>query len=429
MAEKPSMIRWFLEELPKLRESGVITPAIEEDLKSYYTNRLAAVPSPQKYFLLALSIIGGLLITAGTILIFNYNWDLLGKTLQIIVSFIPLTAAFVLSVYTLLKGRSQAWKECSALATAGGAAVVIALLSQIYHVGGDFQDFMMLILFFCIPLIYIFNSVSLTAVYSAFLFSQCPWGRSEIISFVLLCAIQPMILYHLLKADSPYLKAMRYISMVGVVFGLVSFDETGPLAWFTAISLFFLAGLRVYERKESMWWNPWLIFSFIYLTIMLGAASCSGSVRRIDFLGMNHAVTNYLFLGLLLVAFALLLVGDALKKQITLERNLLVVTIFTACFAGTLGFQLMMNILLALFGFVFVKNGFTRRSMLAFNAGFIMFATLLVLRFFDFGLEVLPRAGAFILLGIGFIAANIILSRRMAKEDSSGKKLEEESHV
>ena len=73
MADKAGMIRWFLEELPGLRESGIINPDTEENLKGYYLARLAAAPSPQKYFLLALSIIGGLLITAGTVLIFNYN--------------------------------------------------------------------------------------------------------------------------------------------------------------------------------------------------------------------------------------------------------------------------------------------------------------------------------------------------------------------
>ena len=74
MADKAGMIRWFLEELPGLRESGIINPDTEENLKGYYLARLAAAPSPQKYFLLALSILGWLLITAGTVLIFNYNW-------------------------------------------------------------------------------------------------------------------------------------------------------------------------------------------------------------------------------------------------------------------------------------------------------------------------------------------------------------------
>lgn len=36
MADKAGMIRWFLEELPGLRESGIINPDTEENLKGYY---------------------------------------------------------------------------------------------------------------------------------------------------------------------------------------------------------------------------------------------------------------------------------------------------------------------------------------------------------------------------------------------------------
>ena len=47
-----------------------------------------------------------------------------------------------------------------------------------------------------------------------------------------------------------------------------------------------------------------------------------------------------------------------------------------------------------------------------------MIATLLGCRFFDSGLGVLPRAAVFILLGVGFIVSNMILSRRITKEVS-----------
>ena len=90
MALKSAWIRWVLEELPQLRESGIIDPETEENLKGYYQAKLQGVPKPQNYFLLAFSIIGGALIACGVILIFNYNWDMLGKKMQILTAFLPL---------------------------------------------------------------------------------------------------------------------------------------------------------------------------------------------------------------------------------------------------------------------------------------------------------------------------------------------------
>lgn len=334
MADKAGMIRWFLEELPGLRESGIINPDTEENLKGYYLARLAAAPSPQKYFLLALSIIGGLLITAGTVLIFNYNWDILGKNLQIAVSFLPLAAAFCLSVFTLAGRRGQAWRECSALATAAGASIAVALLSHIYHTGGDFREFMMLILLFSVPLIYLFNSISLTAVYSIMLFSQLSWRTTDqAICLALLGAVLPMILYHLLKENSPYRKAMRYIAMDCVLFGLFVFSKEGPLPLFTATSLFFLCGIRVYERKENIWGNPWLILSFVTLTALLGIGS-SGAWSCISFPAAKIVTIYGLFEGLLLAAFAGVFAYDAVKKRITAERILLITVTTGSSFPG-----------------------------------------------------------------------------------------------
>ena len=125
-----------------------------------------------------------------------------------------------------------------------------------------------------------------------------------------------------------------------------------------------------------------------------------------------------MFEGLLLAAFAGVFAYDAVKKRITAERILLITVIPAALFPETAVFQIMMNILLALFGFVLLRNGWIHRKMLPFNGGFIMIATLLGCRFFDSGLGVLPRAAVFILLGVGFIVSNMILSRRITKEVS-----------
>ena len=102
MTGKFGMFRWFLDELPKLREAGVIDSDTEENLQQYYRNRLAMAPPPQKYFLMALSIIGSVMIAGGIILLFNYNWDMLTKAARISIAFLPVALGVALSFYTLI---------------------------------------------------------------------------------------------------------------------------------------------------------------------------------------------------------------------------------------------------------------------------------------------------------------------------------------
>ena len=204
------------------------------------------------------------------------------------------------------------------------------------------------------------------------LFSQLSWRTTDqTMCLILLGAVLPMILYHLLK--------------------------------------------------ENMWGNPWLILSFVTLTVLLGMGS-SGAWITVAFRKEETLTLYGLFEGLLLAAFAGVFVHDAVKRQITAERILLAAILLTVLVPWApeipAVFQTMMNVLFALFGTALLRNGWIHRKMLPFNGGFIMIATLLGCRFFDSDLGVLPRAGLFILLGIGFIVSNIILSRRIRKETS-----------
>ena len=73
MAEKFSAIQWFLKELPRLQEDGLLDETSAVRLKEHYEERLAKKPSAKNYFLLAIGLIGGLMIAAGIILVILNN--------------------------------------------------------------------------------------------------------------------------------------------------------------------------------------------------------------------------------------------------------------------------------------------------------------------------------------------------------------------
>ncbi len=434
MAEKVGMIRWFLEELPKLREAGVIDSGTEEKLQKHYRERLAEAPSPQKYFLLALSIVGSVLIAGGIILLFNYNWDMFTKTTRIAIAFLPMALGAAVSVFTLTTGRSQAWREGSAVLTAAGTAVAIALLSHIYHTGGTLSEFMTLVLLLALPLVYIFNSISLTTLYCVGLFMTLgTWNEQTNLPMVfgLLAGILPFAGWHLVREKSPYRIWMRYLAMGFAMFTLLAFGGkySAGLMLYTAGAVFMLASMGPRDKGEGMLRNPWLPASFFFLLVLLSIGTCSGGrIFQVHPSGKTLEGILYFWLaeGTFLILFALLFVRDYFRKRMDFQRLMMLIliaaallgTLLEAYRADNIYMRLALIVYMGVLGVTLLMRGCRETSMLAFNGGLLMCVLLIGLRFFDADIGLLARAIGFIVLGLGFIGANILFSRRLARAKS-----------
>lgn len=432
MAEKVGMIRWFLEELPKLRESGIIDSGTEDKLKLHYRERLERSPSPQKYFLLALSMIGSVLIAGGIILLFNYNWDMFTKTTRIAIAFLPMALGILLSLFTLTTGRPQTWREGSAVLTSAGTAVAIALLSQIYHTGGTLSEFMTLVLLLALPLIYIFDSVALATLYCIGLFMTLGgWNEQPRLPMVfsLLAGIVPFAGWHLLREASPYRIWMRYLAMGFALFALIAFSGKFSigLMLFTVCAVFLLAAQGLREKGESLLKNPWLVSAFFLLLVLLSVGSSIGG-RIFKEASSYKTITDgaafyWLTEGVFLVIFVLLFIRDFLRKKMDFSRFMPAILLGLALLGTLLEIyktddlytRLAMNAYMGVFGILLIMRGCRETAMLVFNGGLLTCALLIGLRFFDADLGLLPRAIGFILLGLGFIGANIFFSRRLAR--------------
>ena len=154
--KKRQHINWLLSELPVLCEKGLLPADAAEHIDAYYRENLDALPAPQKIFSLVIGIIGAVMVAGGIILFFNYNWDMFPKYLRIGISALPLALGAVVSYITLCGEKTQLWKECSAILTSVGAAVLTGMLSQIYQLNGELHEFMFFVLLLAIPVLYIF---------------------------------------------------------------------------------------------------------------------------------------------------------------------------------------------------------------------------------------------------------------------------------
>ncbi|MBR2426243.1 MAG: DUF2157 domain-containing protein [Lentisphaeria bacterium] len=427
MAEKFSAIQWFLKELPRLQEDGLLDETSAVRLKDHYEGRLAKKPSVKNYFLLAMGIIGGLMVAAGIILVINYNWDMFSKPVRIGISAVPLLIGMAVSVFALAKEKSILLNELGAILTATGGATLIAMISQIYHIGGDFRDFVMLNLALSLPLIYIFNSIGLASVYTfgMFFIMEPRWGDdfSYLPYFLYILLILPYFLYHQIKGDS-YRIWTRYLMGAAATFGLISCSSAyyPPLFCFMLAFAAWLAGRELHEKGERFFYNPWQNSGYVFMLILFAIGSCSDGLfhfNRPPDGGSEHLLTSWLFGILLFAAFAY----NYIKRQITAEKVVAAVWLVLLLLpfvmdqktaAGLL--EILACITMVVLGMILLIKGYRSNQLAEFNAGFLLIAMQLICRFFDADFGLLYRAAGFIVLGIGFIGANVILRKKISRE-------------
>lgn len=417
--DKIETINWLLNELPRLQNLGVIDADNRKRLSDHYTEILSNAEVPhQRYFAFVLGVFGGLLVAAGLILFFNYNWDMLRRGEQIAVSTLPLLTAAVVSIITLTGRLSRLMRELSALLTAAGIAILLGMLSRIYNTAGQLSDFMTLLLLFVLPFIYVFNSVALGSLFVGGLFFLLDGPEGVARYFWYGLGVTPFVLYHL-RPGSFCKIWMRYLAMALALFfcivALLGYSNL-PFTVFVYCNVFLLAGWEYHNRKENMLRNPWLPGAFSVLLILLGFASGSESFWTVKPASSVEGLVYYwvdvgLMLGLSVVLYF---------RRVWDGKRIMFALLLLLGVAGWF-FQpddmtWFSNIYLALFGVVLMFDGGRHQKLLTFNGGLLMLTVLVGCRFFDNDLGLLIRAGGFIVMGLGFIGANWFFSRRIRRE-------------
>jgi hypothetical protein len=75
---------------------------------------------------------------------------------------------------------------------------------------------------------------------------------------------------------------------------------------------------------------------------------------------------------------------------------------------------ILFNLYLFVLGLGTLAVGLRDRQMGIINAGMVILAVLIVVRFFDSEISEIVKGLAFIAVGVGFLTANLILARKMA---------------
>lgn len=426
-------IKWLYEQLPGLISKGIIKQDQADKLKEHF-GEAEEKPAYHIGFIVA-GILGALLIGGGIILIFAYNWENLSKTWRTILSFAPLVIAQIFYGYAFFKKRdSITWVEGASIFLMLMIAASIALISQTYHISGAIENFLWIWLVLSIPLMYLLQASLVAIVYQIGIAS---WAMQRDDSdsvwyWLLLAAVIPHLVLNLRKQAEPIRQNLLGWTLVSTIlfgwFGTVetSISEFSFVGTSLLFSTFYLLGEQVYHRSRRFVDIPFQVFGVVGIAVFLlfltyevrTSAFMPNNILHGAYLEPPAGIVNFIVLLLLAIGFGYLLLKDFAKRNIIghfaafVPFFMILVLLLSRSKLEGLA-MLLSNLYLLAYGIAYLINGIQARRMSWVNVGLLFVLALATLRFFDTDWSFIVKGLAFILLGVGFLSANIILSRRI----------------
>jgi len=310
----------------------------------------------------------------------------------------------------------------------------IALICQTYNVPGDAGTFTLTWMLLIVPLVYFMQASLPAAIY---LIGITIWAGSywhnptmAFLFWPLAAVIMPHFIWALRKEI--YTIRTTILSLVmaicitfGAGFGL---EKIWPGSWVIIYSsicaIFYSLGCQSFKDITTNWQKPLrllgglgiliLAFTFTFRFTWQDIFSYYSMVGAEPF---SLQILPSAIVAVLIASIAILLFYD------NLWRGDLILSLFTALpllsFAGyslrgrlTFLPLVIFNIYLFVLGISCVAIGNRDNNLGTINVGMLILAILILMRFFDSDINFILKGLAFIAIGSGFLATNVMLMRR-----------------
>ena len=436
--------RWLAEQIPIWESEGVVSAEVAEKLRARYadamrTDRLSAGQ-------MALGGVGALLIGLGVLAVIGFNWENFGRPMRLFFAFGPLLGTQVLSAMLLRRGdAAPSWlREAAALLQALAATAGLAIVAQIYNLGGSWEDFMLACCLISLPLMWAMRS-SLVAI--CYLIGIAVWAQSNSWNLVGLSWWQDARLYPLLvagmlpfwpglNAQRPALgNSVRWIWALTFPMGLSIATHAAirdadvseywggwGFAWTISLvgALMVLFPLSAAGVEESTKRKPQLVVgTLILLVFSIGSTFASSSSDL-------HSISKVLQIPWVAVmcVVALGLAGLAATKRrwavivIASLSATPLIGLLAANESAGLWISWIATLHVAAVGLALILLDFSGWKS-APRLGATLLSVLILARMGDSNFSLLTKGLAFILIGVGFIAFNFYLAARARRRIQS----------
>jgi uncharacterized membrane protein len=434
MTMRNKSLQWLYSELPQLVKAGVLSEDAAASLRSHYGEARAG---GRGLWISICAVLGSLLIGAGVILLLAYNWTDFSRGVRTLLSFAPLLTAQGIAIWVFFSRRDGvALREGVALFWSLAVASSIALIGQTYHIPGDMGGFLLVWACLVLPLIYLMRS---TVVAMLFLVIITSWsghsqerGGDALAFWLLLAGVLPYVVCST--------RASRYApstAWLGWALSLclccgtgIALEKVMPGLWIVIYaSLFgvlYLAGSYWFDDAPTDWQKPYHVIgaggiaTMTFLLTMEWAWDDVGwRYYRYGYCYNSSAAwIDYAFAVLLPIAAICLLVTAVRRRESTrlLFGVMPIVAILGFCLVAfgvdDLAPMILFNIYAFVLGVGCIYLGGRSGRLAIVNAGMVMVTALIVARFFDVDLGLVARGLAFILIGVSFLATNLVVAKR-----------------
>jgi uncharacterized membrane protein len=428
----------ILKEIPKLIEAGIITPEIAYNIRNYYqkSDELSK-DSGINRLLLVFGVLGSVLVGLGIILIVAHNWDDLSLTIKTLIAFFPLLVGQFLCGYTVLKRpESDLWRESTATFLILAVGTVLAQVSQIYHIMGNLNDFLLVWVSLSIPLMYLLRS-SMASLISIFLLTW--YGlhtaytfhsvKTPYLYWILMLTVLP---YYLMlvkrKFDSNYSIFHHWIipASVGLMMSTLVSKEPSSMIFPTYLSLFgafYLIGNLINKKLSGFFKTGYKPLSVFFTLVFLFVLSYEEIWNNFKLSG-NYLHQREFYLMMALTTAAIILLLRQFRSLSSHQINpfnyvfLLFFVFFCLDIISNLG-VLYMNVLLLGLGIFTTWQGIQRNHLGQLNLGLLTVSLLVILRFLADEYNFVLRGLVFMAMGIGFFVANYQIIQKRNKNANS----------
>lgn len=420
------------QQINELLENNIITPEVAKDITNYFQNKQQTASKLPIIFGIFGALLGGL----GIILLIGHNWDDFTTTTKTILAFIPLMIGQLASGYTLLKKpESIAWRESSGAFLFCGVGASIALISQIYHIPGNFNNFILTWMLLCLPLVYLLKSslVSLLyligiTVYNVNVGYMDNQNVENYWYWLLLLAIAPHYFNLIQKQPNGNFTVFHHWFIgITLLINLGTLNEKSEELIFITygifIALLYLIGKTKYVNNLKIISNSYLTIGKMGGLYFLYTASFRFIWKE---LAIKNSEADVLLILVTTTIFTIAgIVFNYIRKKekqepITLfHYNFLVIALlFLLAQISIITTVVVANLYILILGLQEIQKGNKTNSLARLNFGILIIAILTGCRFFDENMTFVVRGVMFIIVGFGFFALNYYLLKKRKQHEN-----------
>lgn len=400
----------ILKELDELTAAEVISPEVAERIRHYAEQRTQSNSSHR--LLTVFGALGAILIALGIIVLLAHNWDELPRWIKTIISFLPLLTGQAACGYLLFKkGLTSWWGEAAAAFTALSIGAAIAMVHQVYNLpDSSFTSFLSLWLILALPTLYLMRSRATTVLYYIGIGTLCVLGDREewttyYTSLAAFALILPFYIWHIRhQANSAITYAFHWLTVVftGIALSILSANlrDHNPILWFVLLSaIYIMIGKYL---QTSIYYNAYKVAALLCIPICFFIE---------DFSSFENNYTLYTTIAIVLFYFLLIAKYYYIDKK---EKTLDLVLVFPLLYIFSIYLVrlYLYDLVILAFGAYYIWKGFKSERSLVVNYGLSVISVEIAIRFFDSSYPFIIKGIVFILLGIGFFAANYFILKQ-----------------